>query len=315
MLRIHFTGADLARVRVADRPDPMWEMVLSAQSLRSREGAAVFGDWRRRARGRLGGWAQPFLALTAPAAYFPDFLTPDHGTGPVEEAIETVLATPRSRLARELEIAAAYQRLPAYCGGLAAAEVSAVKRLGAAMRAYAQRLLQPYWQVIRAHVDADRALRSRAFLAGGCEGVLASLGPAVRWRPPVLEADYPVEQDLRLDGRGLLLVPSYFCWRRPISFAAPDLRPTLVYPVGHELLVRAAGELTALLGATRALVLRVVEDGCTTTELARRSGTSLPSASRHAAVLRDAGLIATQRHGGAVLHSLTPLGRALLTGR
>lgn len=47
-------------------------------------------------------------------------------------------------------------------------------------------------------------------------------------------------------------------------------------------------------------------------ELACRSNTTLSSASQHATVLRNAGLVTTQRYGGAVLHSLTPLGLALL---
>ncbi|MCU7730852.1 helix-turn-helix domain-containing protein [Actinoplanes sp. KI2] len=66
------------------------------------------------------------------------------------------------------------------------------------------------------------------------------------------------------------------------------------------------------LAMLRAAVLRAIEAPCTTTELARRAGTSVTSASQHAAVLRKAGLITTVRRGGAVVHSLTNLGTALL---
>ncbi len=52
----------------------------------------------------------------------------------------------------------------------------------------------------------------------------------------------------------------------------------------------------------------------TTTETADRVGISLPSASQHTSVLRNAGLITTTRTGTAVLHTLTPLGTALLQG-
>jgi DNA-binding transcriptional ArsR family regulator len=61
-------------------------------------------------------------------------------------------------------------------------------------------------------------------------------------------------------------------------------------------------------------VLLEVGGGCTTSELARRVGVSLASASQHASVLREAGLVHTLRQGGAVLHTLTPLGAALLRG-
>jgi DNA-binding transcriptional ArsR family regulator len=70
--------------------------------------------------------------------------------------------------------------------------------------------------------------------------------------------------------------------------------------------------LAALVGRNRAAVLRATAHGCTTTELADRVGISLASASQHASVLRDAGLITTRRQGSAVLHVLTPLGAELL---
>ncbi|MFD1271279.1 hypothetical protein ACFQ51_02890 [Streptomyces kaempferi] len=58
-------------------------------------------------------------------------------------------------------------------------------------------------------------MRSRALLDGGTQALLEGLRPMARWNAPVLEVNYPVERDLYLDGRGLLLVPSYFCWRLP----------------------------------------------------------------------------------------------------
>ena len=70
--------------------------------------------------------------------------------------------------------------------------------------------------------------------------------------------------------------------------------------------------LAALVGRNRAAVLRTIANGCSTTELADRVGISLAAASQHASVLRDAGLITTQRQGSAVLHLITPLGAELL---
>lgn len=81
----------------------------------------------------------------------------------------------------------------------------------------------------------------------------------------------------------------------------------------------AAGEpggapLGRLVGHTRSAVLKAIGQGGTTSELARRAGVSLASASQHAGVLRDAGLVVTLRRGSSVLHTLTPLGAALLHG-
>jgi hypothetical protein len=135
----------------------------------------------------------------------------------------------------------------------------------------------------------------------------------------VLEVDYPVEHDIHLGGRGLLLVPSVFCWRVPVTLIDPGLPPVLVYPVtrGPDWWQPAAGgrgakTLANLLGPTRAACLRVIENGCTTTELARRTGVSPPTASQHAGALREAGLTASTRRANTMLHTLTPLGAALL---
>ncbi|MGI3204228.1 hypothetical protein ACRJ4W_50920 [Streptomyces sp. GLT-R25] len=55
---------------------------------------------------------------------------------------------------------------------------------------------------MRAQIEADRAVRAREMLSGGVEALLSSLGPALRWRPPHLEAEYPLDRELRLGGRG-----------------------------------------------------------------------------------------------------------------
>jgi len=73
-----------------------------------------------------------------------------------------------------------------------------------------------------------------------------------------------------------------------------------------------AASLAALLGRTRAKAIRAIAAGCTTTELAWALGVAPATASEHATVLRNARLISTRRHRNAVLHTLTPLGAALL---
>jgi DNA-binding transcriptional ArsR family regulator len=69
--------------------------------------------------------------------------------------------------------------------------------------------------------------------------------------------------------------------------------------------------LVALLGATRAEVLTAAT-GCTTTDLGARVGISAASASYHATILRNAGLLATKRVGSSVQHTRSDLGQALL---
>jgi DNA-binding transcriptional ArsR family regulator len=137
----------------------------------------------------------------------------------------------------------------------------------------------------------------------------------------VLEADYPVDRDLRLDGRGLLLIPSVFSRRNPITLADPGLPPVLVYPVRRgpcwwapqgERPMTGRSTLGSLLGRGRAAVLRAVEGGRTTSELARRTGVTPATASEHARILRDAGLLVSVRDRDTVPHTPTPLGTDLL---
>nr|WP_240929917.1 winged helix-turn-helix domain-containing protein [Streptomyces coryli] len=126
------------------------------------------------------------------------------------------------------------------------------------------------------------------------------------------------DQELRLDGRGIRLIPSYFCVSGPLTLFDPELPPVLIYPVPRTVEAlpgcdRSGTTLHALLGATRSAVLQTLHGRqITTSELARRAGISPPSASEHAKVLRQAGLVTSCRDRNRVLHALSPLGMELL---
>lgn len=334
MLRVHFSGVDLSRVRLAARPDALWETVLSFHRLRDRRGAKVFGEWRRESRTRLNGETRVLASVVPTRGYFPDFLTPREGLCGIDAGLEAVRATAPERLRAELALLAASHRQSdrtaaqnraastqqrRHAAPLAGGRSSeALGRLAGALRGYHRAAVEPYWPHIQARIEADRAARGRALLDGGADELLASLPPMLRWRPPVLEADYPVDRDLYLRGRGLLLQPSFFCRGTPVVYRDPQLPPVLVYPVTHADAPAPADDpgppLGRLVGQTRSMVLGAIGGGCTTSELARRAGVSLASASQHACVLREAGLVVTLRHGNSVLHTLTPLGAALLRG-
>jgi DNA-binding transcriptional ArsR family regulator len=326
VLRIHFTPHDLQRVRIARQPDPLWELVCSVCRLQTRQGPLDFGVWRRTAQHHLRAdrpatAALPLLRTLIPAAgYIPDFLTPVPAGGELSAALDLVRGTPRDRLATELARLAGNRP-----GAPAAADTAAgrggLRPLTTALAAYHRAAVAPYWSHIRAAVGHDVALRARALMEGGTQALLNGLRPMAEWKAPVLEVDYPVDRDLHLGGRGLLLVPSYFCWRRPTGLADPDLPPVLVYPIAKDPLDAvsgpdaARGGLARLLGRTRAAVLDEVAraDGRTTSEVATAVNVSLPSVSYQIGVLRDSGLIATRRAGRYALHTVTPLGLRLLS--
>jgi DNA-binding transcriptional ArsR family regulator len=73
--------------------------------------------------------------------------------------------------------------------------------------------------------------------------------------------------------------------------------------------------LVSLLGRIRAECLRALAIPRSTSQLADCLGVSVGTASKQATVLRDAQLVTSRRSGNAVIHSLTPLGTALLTGQ
>ncbi|MDG4829612.1 winged helix-turn-helix domain-containing protein [Solwaraspora sp. WMMD1047] len=323
MIRIHFTERDLVRLRLAGGPDPMWETLLSLHLLQNRTGGPIFQQWRNTVRRRLSPPLRPLLELAPPYGYSPDFLTPTAGADGVDAGIEALLATPRQRLRTDLRQLAAYRPLSSWTRSLADGERESLRLLATAVREYHRIAVAPYASRIQAATDAERLARIRVLAATGIEGMISSLHPDLRWRPPVLEVHgFRVTRDVHLDGRGLSLIPSFFCWEQPTLLREPDLPPVLVYPVADRLgplgatATGPAGSpdapLVALLGPTRAAVLEAVDAGCTTTELAQRVGVSIASASRHASVLRNAGLISTRRLGGSVMHSLRPLGAEIL---
>ena len=309
MLRIHFSATDTARVQIRETPHPLWEALLSLHVLQSTSGSH-FDDWRRNAARRMYG-AEPLLELAWPWGYSPDFLTPDLPGAGIEDAVAMLLYTPRDRIAADLCELGAVRRLSPTNLAVADGDERALRWLGTAVRAYHHSALGPVWPAMVRLVAEDAEARRRILDVDGVDRMLATLHPAAVWRRPVLEIDYPVDQDLRLGGRGLELIPSYFCQNVPITLRDPGLPPVLVYPASRAAPV-ADASLAALVGNTRAALLGAVAAGRTTTELAHELGVSAANVSHHVGVLRKAGMLSTQRHGANGFHRLTLLGAAVV---
>jgi len=320
VLRLHFTESDLARTFVGTI-DPLWEMVLSGFRLRERDRLPIFEPWVRRlrtdqrARERMAPGATVLAALAPTGPYFPDFLTPPESGEGLSEGLAALSATPRRELATQLGQLEVASPLPGWLTGLAA-DRRLLARVTGALGSYYEAAIGSGSDLVQSAVAADRALRAQQFLAGGIDAVLSAIGPVVRWRYPVLEVRHDVDQDLYLRGRGLRLVPSFFCGTTACTLADPALSPVLVYPIDPSCrwtdALTSREPLRALIGSTRTAVLAAIGSGATTTELARRVGTSTASASRHASVLRSCGLLTSRRDGAVVVHNLTALGQALL---
>jgi len=320
MLRFHFTSEDLTRLRVAAGPHPLWEVAASLHRFQTRDGRWAHALWYRSARSTLHRTgldrsAMPLLLPLFPrASYFPDFLTPTEGVEGLDAGLESILATPPHRVTAEVTRLCGTVGGPAWAHRVAEGETRA--ELVHALRAYHQAVIAPHEEDIHERLHTERARHIRTLFRAGTEAMLADLSPAIHWRHPVLEIPgYPRHRDVHLDGRGLLLIPSYFCWNAPVALADPDLPPVLLYPVQHpptRVPHTAAAPLNGLLGPTRAAILRAAAAGATTTEAARHAGVTPTTASHHTTLLRDAGLITSHRYANTVVHTLTPLGAALL---
>lgn len=323
VLRIHFSDRDFRYVQLAKSADPMWEAILGLHVLTTSP-ARLPGhlrSWRRGAAARLHNdelrAACRLLGDLAPAdaAYFPDFLTPAESEEGMSAGLDTLRATSGPRLARELHEAARHRPLPGWTRRLASGDRSVLDRVAEALRQFHTELVAPDWSEVEATIAADRERRMEA-MEGGTVAVLEKL-PPFAWRDPVLSAPYPVDLDLRLRGRGVRLIPSFFCHTTPIAIADPNLPPVVVYPASRQYPAPPAAPcrtdaLAALLGTGRARVLDALRTTFTTGSVAVRLGMSASTVSGHLKVLRDAGLIRSERTGSHVVHRLTGRGRHLL---
>ena len=323
MLRIHFTAEDLARTTLAADPDPLWEVLLSLHMLQVEDGPVPYGAWRQRMRRKLPRESVgPLTVLAPPVGYSPDFLTPAASAGGFDAALDGMLSAPRDRVRHDLSQLTARRSAATWIRQLAEVRPEALHRLGHSTRVYHRTALAPYWGSLTNAIRADHRQRMTQMVTGGVGAVLEGIHPQARWRGQVLEIAAFRDEEVHLDGRGLRLQPSYFCWQHPTKLGDPELPPVLVFPIrtagGLLLADRTSADtqqrLGALLGRTRAAVLAMTVDGRTTTELATGCRITLATASHQTAVLRDAGLIESRRQGKSVQHRATQLGHALLEG-
>jgi DNA-binding transcriptional ArsR family regulator len=326
LARFNFTPDDVARIRFSQAPAPVTETVLVMAQLRCladgrvRPGAS---RWLPEARRAFPATARPLLDLLKSGGAWPDFLdafAPDLGEG-----LEEVRATPRAVLRWELnhDWQDRPGRPPTWIRNLADGDRESLELVVRALHDLYHAVVAPRWDKALATFHADVARRVPVLAGGGHEELFGTLHPRMRWRENGLDrTGSGGEYDLH--GRGMILMPSAFWTGEPLfSHSDRGLRPNvLVYAArpngyasaGQGLTADPAGgdRLAALLGPTRAAVLRALAEPRGTAELAGVVGISPASASEHAKVLRETFLIETRREGRAVRHSLTALGRTLL---
>ncbi|WP_437085594.1 ArsR/SmtB family transcription factor [Streptomyces sp. enrichment culture] len=311
MLRVHFGAEDHTRIRFAARPAPLQELHAALTTAMARSGGPLFGPWHGRILRSLPAASSP-LADLVPAGRPPSFLDVLGDT--LADGFEQIRAT--SPVLVRSELARVYGPAPVPHGirGLYTGDERAWRTLRRAQQAAWEAVLAPVWSVVQ---DLHRAEFARYALTAaehGAAAALTGLAPGSRLRSGVWEwPDAAPARDVRLDGRGLVLLPTFHHPAGPLLQDAPGRPAVLAYPAGPGLPPAAGGPLgtealAAVLGRTRWDALRLLAEPHTTTSLARALRVSNATASSHAAALRSAGLATTTRAGRSVIHQRTALG-------
>ncbi|MFI7005304.1 ArsR family transcriptional regulator [Streptomyces sp. NPDC050145] len=313
MLRVHFTAQDIARIRFAPRPAPLQELHAALATAVNRQGGPCFAPWRGRVLRSLPAAAAP-LAELVPAGRPPSFL--DVLGESLADSFEQIRATGPDLVRSELERVYEDLPVPAWIRALHTRDDVAWRTLYRAQQAAFEAVLAPVWSVVQELHREEFTRYALTVAEHGVAGALAGLAPGGSrfdggvWVWPGATA----ARDVRLDGRGLVLLPSFHHPAGPLLQDSPGLPVVLTYPAGAGLPPAAgrpdgsADALAAVLGRTRLDALRLLAEPHTTTSLARALEVSNATASAHAAALRSAGMTTTTRTGRSVTHRRTALG-------
>ena len=326
MATLRLSIDDLALTRFA--VSPMFELASSLRALRDPARAALHLPWVRRAlpvAREIG--MEGAMALTPPGGaeaggcYMPDFLTPPP-SGPLasfDEELELVRATPPELIDEDLVTLTTCgpgdrSRLQPFFDD----PVGEVSRVCDSLEEFWKRALASDWPRVNRVLQADVRYRARRLTEGGPSQLLADLDERIRWHGDRIEVQLNFDEEVDLGGRGLLLLPSVFQATCPALITDPPWQTTLIYPArGVGLLWEPEdavgdGAVPKLLGATRARLLGVLDAPHSTTDLAAKLEITPGGASQHLAVLRESGLVCSERDGRSVLYFRTQLADQLL---
>lgn len=317
--QVVFEREDLMRCRFA--VSPLWETLAAMHTLFEPHRQSFHLPWIRTARLPEYVDLSPLRLLLPRPGYVPDFLTPPPASPltSFDDGINRLRATPARQVDQELRLCLLDPRRrlsPAETAPLLEDPAATRDTMADLLTACWEHLVQPHWPRLQALLDADISLRSRTLALEGLEALM-SLDSRLRWDGGTLNITGSTER-LRLENRGLVLMPSAFAWPELLLISEEPWQPTLVYPVrGVGGLWSAPGSapeaLAAVLGRTRARILTHLTAPETTHNLAVRLNLSPATVSANLTALRDAGLLDSWRSGRQVFYSRSPLGTALTT--
>lgn len=340
-VEVVFNDDDLARVRVSSRLELVSEVIGAAHHRHSQLQPSLRG-WGQHTGEALGPIGAQVLRDLRSGTFqirgLMAYADIDTDVG-FDDRLETSLSRPTADWANLRQLQS--WGIPVQ-PGLAEGRPDALTGLSSAARMFHAAAVAPYWDRMLAAAIAPALAWKHTMSTDGLETLLNGLHPDISWHRPILSiipdwrhcppgcphralvATFQRDGVLRLavSRRGLTILPTVltpFCtaWMddREGPFVSVRLLLVPVSVASHilqDVVAEQPDPLADLLGLTRACVLRACTDAPqTTTSLGRVVGISNSSASEHAAVLRAAGLLTSNRTANRVVHRATPIGVAL----
>lgn len=322
VILVDVDSASLARLRLA--PSPAYELagwlLLAAQGRRH----PVYGDPGPAARAALRCADTRLAAELFPPAgrgYTPDFLTPAPPVAPAARTfglqLEQVAATPPDAVAREIGWFAAHGRQPSARVLEAVQAGTLARRAAAGLSTFWHATLADGWSALRATLDADIRRRASDLARTGVGAVLGGLHPDLSWTGGQLKITSAYDEHEQVRQAELVLAPSAMRWPS-LSVQLHDAEAAVFcYPadgVGAPTADRdRASAVANLLGASRAALLRDLDEPRSTGDLSRRHVLAPATVSHHLGVLLRAGLVHRARSGRVVYYHRSFRGDGLVT--
>ncbi|ADB32956.1 transcriptional regulator, ArsR family [Kribbella flavida DSM 17836] len=318
---------DLSNVRLM-APGPVLETMMAGQTLQARPPKAALTrshlKWRRAVAPKVAasGPVRRVLEVGARPYSAVDLYLPSVGAADLAEGIDRLRRLGPQYYRLELELCSADhhpRHIPRWTEQLAAGDPRPREDLVNGVRLLHDIGLQE--ELVSAAVAVRRflAARTQDLADGGINQLMNNLHPWISWHPPMITIDAPGSappgEPRRCGGRGIILTPSVFATAVQYCLdGAGELPSLLIFPItpSGEQPVRPGPGLEQLLGRKRAAILALLarEQLCTS-DLARRCAISPGAVSEHTRILRDAGLITTDRSRLA-MHRITPAGSTLI---
>ena len=320
MIELRMAPGDLTQLRFAY--SPLGEAVNSLYMLHSGQLDALSRRWAETARERLRDVDTTLLRAIVPPGR--SILTPPldlNGANTIEHQLRLLAEWPPSMLRAELETVWQGAPMPDATRQVIADGPAGTRRVAMALGAYWDAVIAPYWDQMRAVLDAEIAYRAQQLTLGGISALLKDLHPGIHLDQSTIYVNKNGHQNFDLEGNGLLLIPCVFAGRRHLMFDRGSLGlPLIDYgPRGvgavwdNNGTTASSGEpLTALIGHSRTAILRKAELPRTTTDLARELSLSAASVSVHLSILKRCGMVTSWRSGRRVLYQRTPLASSIL---